>query len=57
MKPGILTTEFWLAFGGAGAILYEFAQKHCSFTDKDIYILGGIIVAYVLQRGWVKTRA
>lgn len=56
MKPFYKTSEFWMAIGGITAILTQFVTKHCTITQTDVLALGGIIAAYIINRGWVKAK-
>lgn len=53
-KPGWKTTEFYLAISGIGVIVWQFGQAHCQVTTTDVLAIGGIVIAYIINRGWLK---
>lgn len=56
MKPFYKTSEFWLAIGGLTAIISQFVAKHCTVNEADVLALAGIIAAYIINRGWIKSK-
>jgi hypothetical protein len=55
-KSGWKTSEFWMAAGGISAIVFSFVQSHCAVTQTELIALAGIVMTYILNRGWVKSR-
>lgn len=56
MKAGYKTTEFWVVVVGIAGVIWLFIQQKCAFEPTDVITIASMVVAYVMQRGWVKTR-
>ena len=60
MKPGYLTTEFWMTIAVAIiGILVSTGVLPASLQDQAVAAVGGVvaIVFYIIGRSWVKARS
>lgn len=56
VKPGITSTEF-LALVLLGLVLVANGTSHINIDSESLNIFIAAVMAYIGQRGWVKTTA
>jgi hypothetical protein len=54
-RPGIITTEFWLCFLGAIAVVIAGYASDSFDNDLAWALFAGLIAAYALSRGFAKS--
>ena len=54
VKSGFVSSEFYVALLGIVGIVIGFLQQKCNFNATDVLTLGGLIVAYIASRTYLK---
>ncbi len=57
MKPGIKSSELYVALSGLGVLVWQQIQARCNFDYAFLLSVGGIVITYIIGRSWVKSRA
>ena len=56
IKSGFQSSEFYVALLGIVGIIVGFLQQKCNFNTTDVLTLGGLIVAYIGSRTYLKAQ-